>query len=132
MQAHAQMLNGSGMHAAAEAENELPLVRVDLSLSAKQITAVFAVLVSAVGALGTAGWLVLPAKQTDLEQVRIVVQHLQGEFQEMQKVTMQLTGAVNDLVTSVNQLREAPVKVIEKRTQIIKPAPAGKPAGAAR
>ncbi len=120
------------MHAAAEAENELPLVRVDLSLSAKQITAVFAVLVSAVGALGTAGWLVLPAKQTDLEQVRIVVQHLQGEFQEMQKVTMQLTGAVNDLVTSVNQLREAPVKVIEKRTQIIKPAPAGKPAGAAR
>lgn len=110
------------MHATAD---DLPTMRVDFSLSAKQITAVFSLIVAAVGALGTAGWLVLPAKQTDLLQ-------LQEQFRQMQEVTGRLTSAVNDLVVSVDQLRVAPVKVIEKRTQVIRQAPARAPAGGTR
>lgn len=102
--------------------NEQPVVTINLGLSAKQILAGFGGLSAAIATATTAGWLFLPAKNSDLQAVKAVVEIVRSEQQTSRDAVARLTVAVDNLAAVVEGLRQAPPRVIE-RTRVIKQPP---------
>lgn len=61
----------------------------------------------AIGSAATAGWLVLPAKQSDLTRVEQSLDIVRNDLKTQQEITLKLIQAVDRLDTTVKTIRIA-------------------------
>lgn len=82
-----------------------PIVNVNFGLSWKQITAAFAGLALTIsGAIGS-GALFMPAKESDLQSIRQIVEMMRGEQERNRDAISRLTLAVDNLSGIVNGMK---------------------------
>jgi hypothetical protein len=124
---HAQLPPyGPGSQGAAAAPAaEAAVIRIDLGLTGKQIMMGLGGLASIVTAGITAGWLFLPAKDTDLRKLEGVVQIVTQKQEASNSAIERLTLAVDNLSGLVDGLKNTPPKIIERVTP--RPATRGRP-----
>lgn len=101
--------------------HDATVIKIDLGLTGKQIIAGITALAALIGSGATAGWIFLPAKDRDVQDLRAVVQVMREEQKENRESVGRLTVAVDNLAGIVDRLQQAPPKVIE-RTIVRPPA----------
>jgi hypothetical protein len=127
------MSNGSGAaqagtHSDGYADMGPTVLQVNFGLKARHIIIAFSGLVAAFSAAAGAGWLVLPAKQSDLTRVEQGLDAIRMEVRAMQGITERLTVAVQGLQGAVEELRMAPPKVIVRAAKPAAPGARSRPA----
>jgi hypothetical protein len=103
----ARALNGTG-HAMNQNHDEgaAPQVAdIRFELTWKNLTAAATSIVAAVSALGAAGWLVLPAKQSEMVEVQRQLVTVNKQLVDTQEGVRQLTLAVKDLSDVVKLIK---------------------------
>lgn len=95
------------------------VVTVNFGLKARHIAMVFAAAVGLLTTAGTAGWLVLPAKQTDLARVEKSLDEIRGDLKATRE---DFKGAVAELTSAIKLLR---VNALPPRPKPSKPKPKG-------
>jgi hypothetical protein len=100
------------------------VITVNFGLKARHVVAAFGLFASGIAGLGTAGWLVFPAKQSELAEVRSEVREIATKQQTVQTSVDALTAAVERLTGTVDDL----VKVSGQRPKVrpAKPIPKAK------
>jgi hypothetical protein len=100
-------MNGAGTHTAPDHSSDMgpSVITVNFGLKGRHIMMAFAGLASLVTTVGAAGWLVLPAKQTDLHRVETSLQELRKDLQSTQEATKSLTVAVDEMTKAVKLIR---------------------------
>jgi hypothetical protein len=93
---------------------ETAVVKIDLGLSGRQILAGFTAICTFLVSAAAAGWVFLPARQTDLEAVSAIVRVVQQEQTKNQEIVSRLVLAVDNLASVVDQLKNAPPRTIER------------------
>lgn len=88
-----------------ENNGEPHIIRVNLGLSWRHLAAGIMAFSGAVGSLTAAGWLALPAKQSDLTRVEQSLQTVEKDLKNQQEITLKLIQAVERLDTSVKAIR---------------------------
>ncbi len=78
------------------------VLTVNLSLNWKHLTAIWGGIIALVGAMIGAGWLVLPAKQTELDAVQRDLVTIKSEMNATRGDILQVRHSINDLVILVN------------------------------
>lgn len=91
------------------------VITVNFGLKARHLIAAFGLFASGIAGLGTAGWLVFPAKQSELAEVRSEVREITAKQQTIQTSVDNLTAAVEELTRTV------------KFTKASTPAPRSRP-----
>lgn len=110
----ARITNGSGNHPAGEPLSE-SVVTVNFGLTWKHILSVTAMIITGLGSLATAGWLVTPAKQTDLTRVEQKLEKIGAELEAGRDLTKRLTIAVDELTQKVKLIRVDVVRKPKRR-----------------
>lgn len=105
---------------------ETAVVKIDLGLSGRQILWALGSFATFLTTAFTAGWLFLPARDSDLQTLRGVVEivrqqqlDFQRQLESSRDAVSRMTLAIDNLSGVVEGLRQAPPRVIEK----ILPAP---------
>ena len=104
---------------------EAAVIKVNFGLSWKQILTLCVGAPTFIASIGFSGWLVMPAKQSDVTTLERQVTGISHQVNGLQEVSLRLTSAVDKLATTVERLanRPQPRVVIPKR----KVRNAGKP-----
>lgn len=120
-------MNGSGHSGAQPIVGEATVVKIDFGLTGKQILAGFGAMATLIASGVTAGVLWMPAKESDLRELRSVVLPLQQIVQSIRddqvlnkNSMMMLKEAVSELREGVRDLRDNPPRVTER--VIVRPA----------
>jgi hypothetical protein len=132
---------GTGMNGATEpyggrtnrpnnddGEHPQPVIRIDLGLTGAQVLAALGGLATIITTGLTAGWLFLPAKDSDLKATQALVEIVRGEQRDSRATIARLTQAVDNLAGIVAAMKDAPPIVVER----VAPAPDAAPARPAR
>ena len=103
---------------------ESAVVKIDLGLSGRQIIGAFTAIGTFIVTAFTAGWLFLPARDSDLKTLQGVVEIVRQQQQDFQRqleasreAVVRMTMALDNLSGVVEGLRQTPPKVIEKIIQ---------------
>jgi hypothetical protein len=103
---------------------ETAVVKIDLGLSGRQILGAFTALGTFLVTAFTAGWLFLPARDSDLKTLQGVVEivrqqqlDFQRQLEASRDAVSRMTMAIDNLSGVVEGLRQTPPKVIEKIIQ---------------
>src|SRR5688572_9262900 len=101
-----QMLNGTGEHmSAAEPTN---VITVNLGIKARHLAVLGTMIVGLFTSGTAAGWLFMPAKQTDLTRIEESLNGVRNDMQTMRTVTERLTVVLQDLQSAVGDMRPKP------------------------
>jgi hypothetical protein len=77
------------------------VIKVNFGLTWKHIAALVLGVPGLVGSIGLSGWLVMPAKETDMQAVKVQVQsvetRLEGVSNQVRDVSIQMTTAIDEL-----------------------------------
>jgi hypothetical protein len=90
-----------------------------INLTGRQIWTIITGIASMIGAGMAGGWLFIPAKSSELEALRAVVEIVRTEQQASREAIGNLAAVITSLEQSVDAFRLSPPKVIER----ISPAP---------
>lgn len=105
------MVNGTGNTVQSETaphDAEPSIVNVNLNLKWKHFVAAGGMVASLAGTLLTAGWLALPAKQSDVDLIQKQVVQIQDQVAIVQNVSLNLTNALDRLTVQVQNLADKP------------------------
>jgi len=80
------------------------VLRVNFGLSWKHIAAVVFGLPAFAGSLATAGWLVMPAKQSDVTRIEQQLTGVSNQVNGLQEISLKLTTAVDALAANVDRM----------------------------
>lgn len=108
-------MNGTGDHVSVADAGGPPIVTINqINLTGKQIVSIGSMLIGAIMSAYAAGWLFLPAKQSDLEALTRVVVALDTAQKESKGAIERLTVAVDNLSNIVTRLpsQKNPVGVL--------------------
>jgi len=106
-----------------------PLLTINqIQLSSGQIRWIMGAVIAALGALGSAGYLFMPAKDVELKALNAVVETIKDESRQQRETITRLTVAVERITEVVAELRDKP----EPAPQVIQIPPAPAPRTAAR
>lgn len=86
-------------------DHEPTVVTVNLGLKWRHLIAGFLAVSGAIGSAATAGWLVLPAKQSDLTRVEQSLDVVRSDMKTQQEITLKLIQAVERLDNTVKTIR---------------------------
>lgn len=100
---------------------ESAVVKIDLGLSGRQIIGAFTAIGTFIVTAFTAGWLFLPARDSDLKTLQGIVEIVRQQHADFQRqheasrdALARMTVAIDNLSYVVEGLRQAPPKVIER------------------
>jgi hypothetical protein len=110
-------LNGVQPGAPPESYDDMQehVLRVNFGLSWKHIAAVVFGLPAFAGSLVTAGWLVMPAKQSDVTRIEQQLTGVSNQVNGLQEISLKLTTAVDALAANVERMTTQPaLQVVPK------------------
>lgn len=96
-------------------DGEPTIVTVNLGLKWRHLAAGVAAIMGAVGSASAAGWLVLPAKQSDLTRVEQTLKTVETDLKDQREMTVKLVQAVDRLTDTVKLLQISTRPVQRKR-----------------
>lgn len=103
---------------------EASVIKIDFGLSGRQILAGLGAIGTFFATAITAGWLFLPARDSDLKTLQSVVEIVRQQQTDFQRqleasrdAVARMTMAIDNLSGVVEGLRQTPPKVIEKIIQ---------------
>lgn len=116
----------NGIHSASSVQPAPPpddytdehphVIKINFGLTWKHIAAVALGAPAFFASLMGTGWLVLPAKQSDLKHLEQQVTGISQQVHDLQNVSLRLTTAVDELTASVKRFTDRPAAVaIPKR-----------------
>lgn len=91
--------------------NTPPAISINLGFTTAQIAAGFATLLTLIGSGAFAGWLFIPAKDTDLQALKAVVELIRTDQLAQKTALGQVSATLDGLVRSVDDLRTQRVAV---------------------
>jgi hypothetical protein len=119
-----QMTNGQTQHHAQLGGSpsvppamtpDTPILQIaPLALSTAQLRWMFGAIIGGIWSAYLAGWLFLPAKDSDVQSLRGVVQIVQQEQEKSRDTLNRLTLAVDNLSGIVDRLSNAPRQELER------------------
>lgn len=101
------MVNGTEPARPSPDATQGNVVALQVVLSAKHVAAAFAALCAGVGGMVTTGWLVLPAKQTDLAALQASVAEVREMQRQARDERSQIKTAVDGLTRVVADFDDA-------------------------
>jgi hypothetical protein len=101
-----------------------PVIRIDLGLTGAQILAALGGLATIITTGLTAGWLFLPAKDSELKATQALVELVRVEQRDSRASILRLTQAVDNLSSIVAALKDAPPTVVERIVTVPDAVPA--------
>ena len=103
-------------HGATNGSNgsDTPVIYVNFGLKWRHIAGAITALVAAVGGLGTAGWLVLPAKQSDMTRVERGLEEVRGAVEVLGRQNLEIITVIKDLRTAVDRPAPPPRVMVKK------------------
>jgi hypothetical protein len=98
-----------------DASPERPIVQINqINLTSKQLLAGVMAVCTLIGSGAFGGWLFMPARATDLDALKGIVELVRTEQQTNKEAIQRMTQAVDNLAGVVDGLRQAPPRVIER------------------
>lgn len=105
------MINGTGEHievpAHSDEMSEPSVLQVNFKIGWKQVGMAFAMVFSALTTLTAAGWLALPAKQSDMTEVQHSLVIIAQDLKATRVATDALSQTVLELTRTVKTLQSA-------------------------
>jgi len=103
------MSNGLYSHAAtpngqATPPEEPPVVTLNLGLTWRHLAAGVMAVSAAFGSMSAAGWLVLPAKQTDVTRIEQSLVNVERDLKSQQEITLKLIQSIERLDATVQRI----------------------------
>lgn len=90
------------------ADMQSAIIKVNFGLSWRQIATLVVGMPALIGSVGVSGWLVMPAKQSDVTKLEQQVTAIKTQVQQVQDVGVKLTDAVSELARNVQVLVDRP------------------------
>lgn len=94
------------------------IVTINLGLKARHFAMLFGAIVAAGGSLGTAGWLAMPAKQQDVEQLQVYHVETTANIKLLESNLARVESKMDTLTSAVLEIANRPPAPLPRRKPV--------------